>query len=194
MEKLLLLFILVCVSYGVLVFIFYPKGNINSSIISFQTNNSLFFSGFDIQNLFTLLEKIHLMSNETSNSIIVKIETFDLEKFLRNFYFDKIMSDSTLDSIGKQITGVTLKHIITAIMLYKIFTPLRYLATLTVSKVAIDKLILRGVIQPPPKGSSIKDMTQETRNNIATRGRVLRNKMKLKKKINDNHNSVNKKR
>jgi hypothetical protein len=182
------------VSYGLLVFIFYPKGNINSSIISFQTNNSLFFSGFDIQNLFTLLEKIHLMSNETSNSIIVKIETFDLEKFLRNFYFDKIMSDSTLDSIGKQITGVTLKHIITAIMLYKIFTPLRYLATLTVSKVAIDKLILRGVIQPPPKGSSIKDMTQETRNNIATRGRVLRNKMKLKKKINDNQNSVNKKR
>ena len=50
-------------SYGLLVFIFYPKGNINSSIISFQTNNSLFFSGFDIQNLFTLLEKIHLMSN-----------------------------------------------------------------------------------------------------------------------------------
>ena len=135
---------------------------------------------------------------------MIKIETFDLEKFLRNNHFNQVLSDSKLDYIGKLITGVTLKHWITAIMLYKIFTPLRYLATLTVSKVAIDKLIKHNYIQRPPPGSSLKEMTQETTKNIVTNGRKLKkikskiysnykSKLNKQKSNNENQNSANKK-
>jgi hypothetical protein len=114
------------------------------------------------------------MSPETSDGIIKKVETFDLEKFLRDYHFDYILNDSMLDWIGRSITGVTLKHMIVAVMLYKILTPLRYLATLTVTKFAIDILKKRGVIQTPTKGSSIKELAVE-------QNQVIRKYIKKKK-------------
>lgn len=112
--------------------------------------------------LLRLLEKVHIFSRETSDSIVEKINTFRLDKFLRDNYFTYVLSDSSIEWIGEKITGVTLKHIITAIMLYKIFTPLRYVATLATTKLLITIFKNRGVIpkQPPP-GSSIKDLYAE---------------------------------
>ncbi len=112
--------------------------------------------------LLSLFEKLHIFSKETSDSIMAKIKTFKLEKFLRDYYFNYVMSDANIDWLGQKITGETLKHAITAVMLYKIFTPLRYLATLATTKVLIGLFKRRGVIpkQPPP-GSSISDLYSE---------------------------------
>ncbi len=112
--------------------------------------------------LLRLLEKVHIFSRETSDSIVEKINTFKLDQFLRDYYFTYILSDSSIEWVGEKITGVTLKHIITAIMLYKIFTPLRYVATLATTKLLITIFKNRGVIpkQPPP-GSSISDLYAE---------------------------------
>ena len=102
-------------------------------------------------------------------------------------HFDYVLADSTIDWIGKSITGVTLKHLITALMLYKIFTPLRYLLTLGVTKISIDLLKRRGVILPPPPGSSIKELLHEQSQNFrrAFRSRQLKNARlrALKKKV-----------
>ncbi len=108
------------------------------------------------------MEHLHIISDETNKSIINKIENFNMVDFLKMLHFDYILSESMIDSAGELITGVTLKHILTAIMLYKIFTPLRYLLTLTVTKVLISIFKNKGFIpkQPPP-GYSIKDIYAE---------------------------------
>lgn len=121
--------------------------------------------------MFNLIEKIHIISHETTVSIMNKIETFDLEKFLRSYHFDYVFSDATLVSLGKMFDGITLKHLITTYLLYKIFTPLRYLATLGGTKLCIDLLKRRGVIpQRPPPGSSIKELYEEQKQVIRTYG------------------------
>lgn len=130
-------------------------------------NFSIILSGFDINKLFNILESLHIFSHETSISIANKIETFNLEQFLRNYHFDYIFSDSTLEWFGKLITGVHLKHIIVAIMLYKIFTPLRYLATLAATKISINMLKKGGYIpMKPPPGSSITEIVKEQKHNL----------------------------
>lgn len=68
-------------------------------------------------------------------------------------------------------------------MLYKIFTPLRYLATLGTTKLLINIFKNRGVIpkQPPP-GSSIKDLYAEQKQVIRRgikRQREKYNNMKM---------------
>ena len=103
-----------------------------------------------------------MFSRETSDSILNKINTFNLENFLREYYFNYVMPEATIEWIGKKLTGETLKHLLTAVMLYKIFTPLRYLATLTATKVLISIFKRRGVIpKRPPPGDSIKDLYTE---------------------------------
>jgi hypothetical protein len=102
-------------------------------------------------------------------SIINKIETFDLEKFMRSWHFDYVFSDAALTSLGKVFDGMTIKYLLTAYVLYKIFTPLRYLATLGGTKLSIDLLKRRGVIpQRPPPGSSIKELYEEQKQVIGT--------------------------
>ena len=119
-------------------------------------------SGFDIFYVFNALEKLHIMSNETSKKIEKKIETFNLEKFLRSYYFDYVLSDESIKWLSKSITGITLKHMLTAVMLYKIFTPVRYLATLTVTNVIIKLFKKRGLMPThPPAGSSIPELIKE---------------------------------
>ena len=151
----------------------------------------VFNSGFDIKTLFSLLEKIHLMSHDTVNGIIVKIETFDLETFLRKNYFHHVFGDSFLKWIGKSITGETLKHIIVAVVLYKIFLPLRYLTTLTLTKVTINNLIKRGIIQTPPKGSSITEIASESKQEFIKTARMKKNLLlrKSKKSLNGTKSS-----
>lgn len=137
------------------------------------------------------------MTHDTANGIIVKIETFDLEKFLRNYHFNSVFSDSTLEYIGKSITGITLKHMIVAIMLYKIFTPLRYLTTLAFAKISIDSLIRRGLIKAAPKESSLSEIALTTRKNIQRRATSIKLRRKnrdllfeQKKKINDSNSTT----
>jgi hypothetical protein len=102
------------------------------------------------------------MSHETAVSIEAKIDNFNLEAFLRSFYFDKVFNDDQLKWFGGALTGVMLKHILTAVMIYKISTPIRYLFTLTFTKLLIDVLKRRGVIPiRPPPGSSIKELYEE---------------------------------
>lgn len=119
-------------------------------------------SGFDITSLFVLFQKLHIMSKETSDSITLKINNFNLESFLRKYYFSYVLPENAIQWLGKSITGETLKHVVTSIMLYKIFTPLRYLVTLGSTKLAIELFKKRGVIpQRPPPGSSIQDLYSE---------------------------------
>lgn len=72
------------------------------------------------------------------------------------------MPDKLIKWLGESITGETLKYAITAVVLYKIFTPVRYIATLAVTNVIIKLFKRQGKIplQPPP-GSSIKDLYKE---------------------------------
>lgn len=91
-----------------------------------------------------------------------KIENFNLEKFLRTLYFDYVLPDNMIKKAGELVTGETLKQCVTAVLLYKIFTPARYLLTLTLTKVVINMFKSKGIIpkQPPP-GHSIKEMYTE---------------------------------
>lgn len=102
------------------------------------------------------------MTRETSDSINNKINTFNLEQFLKESFFHHILSDSIIKSLGQSITGQTLKYVITAVMLYKIVTPLRYVFTIAATNVIIKLFKRQGKIpmQPPP-GSSIKELYKE---------------------------------
>ena len=131
-------------------------------IISDQLYFLLFISGVQITELLKLFEKLHIVSEETRNSILSKIENFNLEKFLRTLHFDFILPENMMKAAGELVTGETLKQCVTAVLLYKIFTPVRYLFTLTMTKVVINIFKGKGLIpkQPPP-GHSIKEMYTE---------------------------------
>jgi hypothetical protein len=132
-------------------------------------------SGYDITSLFVLFQKLHIMTKETSDSITSKINNFNLESFLRKYYFSYILPESAIQWLGRSITGETLKHVVTSIMLYKIFTPLRYLVTLGSTKLSIELFKRRGVIpQRPPPGSSIQDLYTEQK-------QIIRRSIKKKK-------------
>jgi hypothetical protein len=110
------------------------------------------------------------MSHETSLSIEKKIDNFNLEKFLLSYHFDYVFSDGSLKWLGSCITGVTLKHVITAIMLYKLATPLRYVATLTVTNLIIKLFKKRGMMPlRPPAGSSIPELIKEQQDVLKAR-------------------------
>lgn len=139
-------------------------------------------SGFDITSLFVLFNKLHIMSKETSDSITLKINNFNLESFLRKYYFSYVLPESAIQWLGKSVTGETLKHIVTSIMLYKIFTPLRYLVTLGSTKLAIELFKKRGVIpHRPPPGSSIQDLYTEQKQII--RRSIKKNKESYQKRM-----------
>ncbi|CAF0969037.1 unnamed protein product [Brachionus calyciflorus] len=140
--------------------------------------------GFDISSLFNLLEKIHIMSRETIDSINNKINTFNLEEFLRKSFFHHILPDSWIKKLGESITGQTLKYVITAIMLYKIVTPLRYVFTLAVTNVVIKLFKRQGKIpmQPPP-GSSIKELYTEQKQVIRRSLKAQKEKFKYKRNL-----------
>ena len=100
-----------------------------------------------------------IISEETKLSFVKKIENFSLVDFLKKLHFDYILSEETLKTAGQMVTGNTLKHMITAVVLYKIFTPLRYLFTLTLTKLLINVFKSKGIIpKQPPVGYSIKDI------------------------------------
>lgn len=109
-----------------------------------------------------LLEQMHILSKETNEGIVKIIENFNLEKFLKKLHFDYVLSENAIESASKTINGNTLKHILTAVMMYKILAPLRYVVTLTVTKTVINLFKTKGLIpkQPPP-GYSIKDIYVE---------------------------------
>ena len=107
-------------------------------------------------------EAVHIISHDTNTGILDWMKNFNMEKFLLSLHCDYILSDRWIKSLGQQITGDTLKHVLTAVMLYKIFTPLRYLLTLTVTKATISLFKTKGIIpkQPPP-GHSIQEIYSE---------------------------------
>lgn len=115
------------------------------------------------------------MSNETTQSIVSKIENFRLEDFLRHSYFDYVLTEGAIQWLGTNITGLTLKYMITAVVLYKLFTPLRYLVTIAGTNLIIRLFKRRGVIpRQPPAGSSIRELYTEQK-------QVLRRSLKIQR-------------
>lgn len=107
------------------------------------------------------------MSKETTASIVTKIDTFKLEEFLQHSYFNYILTENAIKWLGESITGNTLKYTITSVMLYKLFTPLRYLVTIGGTNLIIKLFKRRGVIPPqPPAGSSIRELYSEQKHVI----------------------------
>ncbi len=120
------------------------------------------------------------MSHETALNIEEKINTFNLEQFLRNWRADYVMSDESIKWAGKSITGVTLKHMITAVMLYKLCTPFRYLLTLTLTNVIIKVFKRRGLMPvSPPAGSSIPELIKEQQDVVSQKLRRQRETYRL---------------
>lgn len=121
------------------------------------------------------------MSTESKNAIINKIENFQIDRFLLSYHFDYVLSNNVIDWLKERLTGQTLKHIITAIMLYKIFTPIRYLLTLSLTKVLIEFSKKYGFIpKTPPAGYSIKDIYSEQK--ILYQKRLQNQRERLKTK------------
>lgn len=119
-------------------------------------------NGFELSKFLGLFEAVHIISHETSESIVNKIKTFDLKKFLVNYHFDYVLPDRAINWLGETVTGHALNSALTAIMLYKIVTPFRYMLTLGVAKVVINTFKRRGLMPArPPPGSTIKDLYQE---------------------------------
>lgn len=118
--------------------------------------------GYDITIFLNFFEQIHIITHEFNESIMKFIENFRLEKFLYSIHLDYILSDKLIKSANDYITGNTLKHILTAVMLYKICTPLRYIVTLGGTRAAINLFKSKGIIpKKPPPGYSIQDMYTE---------------------------------
>ncbi|RMZ96128.1 hypothetical protein BpHYR1_044184 [Brachionus plicatilis] len=145
---------------------------------------SFFFlakAGLDITSVLNVLEKLRVMSRETIDSINTKINTFNLENYLKESFVRHIISEHWIKSIGQSITGQTLKFMITAIVLYKIITPLRYVFTVALTKFVIKLFKKQGRIplQPPP-GSSIKELYTEQKQVIGRRLKVHREKYSKK--------------
>ena len=116
------------------------------------------------------LEKLNIISAETHESFILKMENFDLEEFLKHYHFNSVLPDSVITKIGELITGKTLKNILSVMMLYKIFAPLRYLLTLSMTRLVIIVFKRQGIIpkQPPP-GTSVKEIYVEQRDKLQKR-------------------------
>lgn len=139
-------------------------------------------AGFNITSLLNLMEKIYIISNDTSKKIENAIDSFNLEKFLKEHYFNYVLNESSIEWLGKSITSETLKHCITAIMLYKIFTPFRYLLTLTLTNVIIKIFKRKGVIPVhPPAGSSIRELYKESK--IGIRRSVKKQREKYRQRF-----------
>ena len=122
-----------------------------------------------------------------------------MEKFLKGLHFDYVLSDSMIKSAGELVTGDTLKHCITAVMCYKIFTPLRYLLTLTLTRGVIKVFKTKGIIpkQPPP-GYSIKDVYTEKKFIYQKRydnqkERYLKSKRNFKARLEKSQQEIRKK-
>jgi len=124
-------------------------------------------SGLDITKVFNACERLNILSIETIESINQKINTFNLEKFMRNWYFDYVLSEAIIQKLNENITGETIKHAITAVVLYKLCAPFRYLLTLGTTKLVINLFKKRGImpVRPPP-GSSLKDLYTEQKLSI----------------------------
>lgn len=133
--------------------------------------------GLDVTSVLNGLETIRILSRETIDSINNKINTFNLEKYLKESFFRYILPENWIKSIGQSITGETLKFMITAVVLYKIITPLRYVFTVALTNLVIKLFKKQGRIplQPPP-GSSIKELYTEQKQVIRRRIKVQREK------------------
>lgn len=115
------------------------------------------------------------MTHETSNSLTAKIENFQLDYFLRHSYATYILTENAIVWLGTNITGFTLKCMITAMLLYKILAPLRYVVTIGGTNLVIKLFKRRGVIpQQPPAGSSIRELYTEQKS-------VLRRSLKMQR-------------
>ena len=122
-----------------------------------------------------MLEKFHIVSAETSTSIVSKIDNFNLEEFLRHSYFDYVLTENAIKWLGASVTGETLKNMITAALLYKLLAPLRYVVTLAGTNLFIRLFKRRGVIPAhPPPGSSIRELYTEQKS-------VLRRSIKMQR-------------
>jgi hypothetical protein len=86
---------------------------------------------------------------------------------MRNWYFDTVLPESIIQKLNENITGDTIKHAITAVVLYKLCAPFRYLLTLGTTKLVINLFKKRGIMPvSPPPGSSIKDLYAEQKLSI----------------------------
>ncbi len=81
---------------------------------------------------------------------------------MRNWYFDYVLPESIIQKLNENITGETIKYAITAVVLYKLCAPLRYVTTLGTTKLVINLFKKRGIMPAsPPPGSTIKDLYAE---------------------------------
>lgn len=136
----------------------------------------LFFlakSGLDITKVLNLCETLHILSRETIDAILYKINHFVLKNFLHNWYIDYVIPQSWIEQLNLVITGDTLKNAITAVVLYKLCTPFRYLLTLGTTKLVIDLFKRKGImpVKPPP-GDSVKELYKEQKSMIDRRIRI----------------------
>lgn len=133
----------------------------------------------DIISVLQGLENLKIISRDTVDSIQKKIDTFNLEKYLKESFFSHILSENLIKSIGELFTGKTLKLMITAIMLYKLITPIRYIFTVALTNFLIKLFKRHGRIplQPPP-GSSIKELYTEQKQVIRRRLKMHKNSKK----------------
>ena len=78
------------------------------------------------------------MSTETKESIISTIDNFKLVEFIKKYHFDYVLSAKMITWLNENITGQILKQFLTTAMFYKIFTPLRYILSLSVTKLLVS--------------------------------------------------------
>jgi hypothetical protein len=107
-------------------------------LIYYIYNWSRNFLRIDISNFLNILEGFRIMSKETKESIISTIDNFELEKFIEKYHFDYVLSQKMIDWLGDNITGQILKQFLTTAMFYKIFTPFRYILSLSVTKLLVS--------------------------------------------------------
>ncbi len=128
-------------------------------------------NSYDIANLLNILERMNIMSAETKNAIILKISKFKLDEFIKNNHIDYVLTNGMIEWLGKHITGQTLNRCLTVVMFYKLLAPLRYILTLSSTKLMANILY--------PKPTTTKLMTN-LKNNFSI---INRRKEKLQNRL-----------
>ena len=85
-----------------------------------------------------VLERFSIMSRETKESVISTIDNFKLDEFIKTYHFDYVLSQRAIDWLGENITGQILKQCLTVAMFYMIFAPLRYILSLSATKLMVS--------------------------------------------------------
>ena len=116
---------------------------------------------------------MNLISTETKQSIISKIAKFKIDYFIKSYHIDYVLTNNMIEWFGKNITGQMLNRCLTVVMFYKLLAPLRYILTLSTTK------IVANILYPKPTTTKLMTNLKKNFSIMSRRKEILQNRLIL---------------